>query len=186
MIPYEDLVAALDEMNGRVPAAAKPAAKARETGSMRKASEPQVAAFREQPTMAADISDLFEEPQAPEPLRDVSLVTAEPEMMDMMPLATAEPEPQEAFEVLTEEPLAPPPPGEAANDFDILSESELPPPPAAPGPQAADDVLGDNAFSNFFKSSPNNPSENELFDAPTPPPEDSDDDFLPPPPEDWK
>ncbi len=193
MIPYEDLVAALDEMNGRAPVAARPERKSRETGSVqRAASTPRAAAYPEQPTMTADVSDLLEEPAlaAVEPVRDISMVTAEPDM-DMLPLATAEPEPGDAFEVLTEEPL--PPPADGVDGFDILSESELPPPPAPPpadGQGHLDEVFGENAFSNFFDSGPEAPAgnvqeENDLYDAPTPPPEDSGE-FLPPPPEDWK
>lgn len=184
MIPYEDLVAVLDEVNGRV-TTPKTVAKNRVTGSMRTASEPQSVAIPESSTVTADVSDLFEKPSAPVQLRDISLVTAEPEEEpDMIPLATAEPELQESFEVLTEEPL--PPPAEDASDFDILAESDLPSLPPPDKTSQLDEVLGDNAFSHFFESAQEENVSNELFDAPTPPPEDSNDDFLPPPPEDWK
>lgn len=185
MIPYEDLVAVLDEVNGRV-TTSKTAAQHRETGSMRTASEPQRVAIPESSTVTAEVSDLFEEPAAPAQLRDMSLLTAEPEEEepDMIPLATAEPELQESFEVLTEEPL--PPPAEDASDFDILAESDLPSLPTPEKPSQLDEVLGDNAFSHFFESAQDEKNvSNDLFDAPTPPPEDSNGDFLPPPPEDF-
>ncbi len=159
MIPYEELVKALDELNGRAPARPKQEFKPKASGSLPKAQS--------QPALRA---------VAPEEDFGAPLPAA-------APVTTEVPELGDSFEVLTEEPM--PPTAEAApEDFDILSESELPPPPAAaPAEGQGYEVLGDQAFSGFFDGdAPGAPVDGELADAPTPPPEDDFDIDLPPPP----
>ncbi len=185
MISYEELVRALDELNGRAPARQRQEIQPKASGSLPKAA-PAPAKAASQPAMpvadlaksGADLAmsgaDLDEEFGAPIPADELS------------PLVTDVPEPGEAFEVLTEEPLPPPPADVAGEDaFDILSETELPPPPAADpaAPGGSYEVLGDQAFSGFFEGdAPGEPVAGEFAGAPTPPPDEEFEFDLPPPP----
>jgi len=176
MIPYEELVQSLHELNGRVPARQREESKPRVSGSLPKAAAPPAKA-PSQPAMPA--VDPYDDFGAPLPADEVS------------PLVTDIPELGDSFEVLTEEPLPPPAEGAMEDAFDILSETELPPPPdelapAAgdlPAPSAADyEVLGDQAFSGFFEGDAPGGVIEDIADAPTPPPEEEFDFDLPPPP----
>jgi hypothetical protein len=171
MIPYEELVQALNELNGHAPARPRQEVQPKASGSLPKAAAAPAKAPSQPAMPAVDLDDDF---GAPLPADEYS------------PLVTDVPEPGEAFEVLTEEPL--PPPSEIAGEeaFDILSEAELPPPPAdevASAPGGSYEVLGDQAFSGFFEGdAPMEPISGELADIPTPPPEDEFELDLPPPP----
>lgn len=175
MIPYEELVQSLDELNGRAPARPKQESKPKTAGNLPKAAGnlPKAAS---QPAMPA--IDPYDDFGAPLPADEAS------------PLVTDVPEPGDSFEVLTEEPLQPPAEDAVEDSFDILSESELPPPaddlaPAAgelAAPHADYEVLGDQAFSGFFEGDAPGAVAEDLADAPTPPPEEEFEFDLPPPP----
>ena len=166
MISYDELVKALDELNGRAPARPKQEVQPKVSGGLPKAA-PQPAR-----QAAALPDDYFDE--------------AEP----AVPMTTEVPDVADAFEVMTEEPLPPANEAVAEDSFDILSESELPLPPADGTAQGGDyAVLGDQAFSGFFDENgqpqagaPDGVEEEDLADLPTPPPEDFDIDLPPPPP----
>ncbi|PKN24127.1 MAG: hypothetical protein CVU65_12700 [Deltaproteobacteria bacterium HGW-Deltaproteobacteria-22] len=170
MISYEELVTALDELNGRVPARPKQELKPKVSGGLPKAQS--------QPAMNAVAAE--------EQFDDVDFSIAMPAAV--APVTTEVPELGDAFEVLTEEPLPPASQDVEDDAFDILSEAELPPPPPEASSQGDLEVLGDQAFSGFFdenapvdEAAPG--AEEDLFDLPTPPPEGMDVD-MPPPPED--
>jgi len=166
MISYEELVKALDELNGRAPARSKQEVKPKVSGGLAKA--PAQPARRE---VVEEVEEDF----------SYSIPSASP-------VTTEIPELGDSFEVLTEEPLPPVSEPVAEDSFDILSETELPPPPAEPPSQGGLEVLGEQAFSGFFEENEQAPAaapevEEDLFDLPTPPPDSFDID-LPPPPED--
>lgn len=168
MISYDELVMALNELNGRAPARPKQETQPKVSGGLPKAAP--------------------ESARKAVALPDDDFDDSEP--IAAVPMTTEVPEAGDAFEVMTEEPLPPLNEAVADDSFDILSESELPAPPAdvadAGGEYA---VLGDQAFSGFFDENgqpqagaPDGMEEEDLADLPTPPPEDFDIDLPPPPP----
>ncbi len=188
MIPYEELVLALDELNGKIPARQRPPQPGPRERVVSAPAQQAVAESWDEPAEEDEWPSFVEEaPLTMEPLA----ATMEPEEdpYDDFP-AAPEPAPELMSEPLPEPMPEPMPEMGMEENFEILAEESLPLPPAEPVEGAGFDVLGDQAFSGFFEEPSSQaqdgaPVGNEdLYDLPTPPPVDEE---LPPPPPpgDW-